>query len=319
MPRNLDFQGPSCNVLSFKGFSNMVSCTRQGHLMTINNLFDELFIAENYGPLELTIEEFLTPVSVREIGNIQIISYDYKLGIIRPIDILDINSLKSESGAIKKVAEVDVGTDVTSLTDQEYTFSFKVDHAVPLGGYFSILLSEDVANGVTVSDPVTVKNNCFLVTGSNSKGVGCISGRTELEQRHFVNITCDKNGFGADGVAKGTSLKFRIKGLTNPRMKNKLSYFKIYTMDSQFRYIDQNFDDEKFFVQMTKILPITSVTVINTNKTNGAPSRYIITIVPSTLIVNDDIFSITFPSEITLPNKLECSTDYYQMILDLEC
>ena len=40
---------------------------------------------------------------------------------------------------------------------------------------------------------------------------------------------------------------------------------------------------------------------------------------PSTLIVNDDIFQITFPEEITLPNKLECSTDYYTMILDLEC
>ena len=180
-------------------------------------------------------------------------------------------------------------------------------------------LSEDIANGVTVSDPVTVKNNCYVVNGASSKGVGCVSGRTELEQRHFVNITCDKNGFGADGVAKGTSLKFRIKGLTNPRMKNKLSYFKIYTMDSQFRYIDQNFDDEKFSVQMTKILPITSVTVENTNKTNGAESRYIITIVPSTLIVDGDIFSVTFPPEIMLPSWLDCSTDYYQMILALEC
>jgi hypothetical protein len=159
----------------------MISCTRQGHLITINNLFDYKFIAENYGPLELTIEEFLTPLSVRDVGNIQIITYDYKLGIIRPIDILDLNTLRTESGAIKKVAEVNVGTDVTSLTDQEYTFSFKVDHAVPTGGYFSILLSEDVANGVTVSDPVTVKNNCYLVSGSNSKGVGCVSGRTELE------------------------------------------------------------------------------------------------------------------------------------------
>jgi hypothetical protein len=84
-------------------------------------------------------------------------------------------------------------------------------------------------------------------------------------------------------------------------MKNKLSYFKIYTMDSQFRYIDQNFNDEKFFVKMTKILPITSVLVKNVVKINGAQSRYIITIVPSTLIVNDDIFSITFPEEIKLP------------------
>lgn len=70
---------------------------------------------------------------------------------------------------------------------------------------------------------------------------------------------------------------------------------------------------------MTKILPITSVTVLSENKTNGAESRYVITIVPSTLIVNEDIFSITFPKEIALPNKLECSTDYYQMVLDLQC
>jgi hypothetical protein len=70
---------------------------------------------------------------------------------------------------------------------------------------------------------------------------------------------------------------------------------------------------------MTKILPITSVIVDNTNKTNGAESRYIITIVPSTIIVDDDIFSITFPPEIKLPNKLDCSTDYYMMISRLEC
>jgi hypothetical protein len=37
--------------------------------------------------------------------------------MIRQIDILDLNTLRSESGAIKKTAEVNVGTDVTSLTD----------------------------------------------------------------------------------------------------------------------------------------------------------------------------------------------------------
>ena len=62
---------------------------------------------------------------------------------------------------------------------------------------------------------------------------------------------------------------------------------------------------------MTKILPITSVTVDNSIKINGGISSYTITIVPSTLIVNDDIFSITFPSEIKLPSKLHCDTDYF--------
>ena len=120
-------------------------------------------------------------------------------------------------------------------------------------------------------------------------------------------------------MSKGQTLKFKIGGLTNPRMKNKLSYFKIYTMDSSFRYIDQNFDDEKFFVKMTKILPITSVLVENVNKTNGAKSEYIITIVPSTLIVDGDIFSINFPPEIELPSRLECETDFRLMIPNLEC
>ena len=33
-------------------------------------------------------------------------------------------------------------------------------------------------------------------------------------------------------------LGFKIKGLTNPRIRNFKSFFKLYTLDEEFRYID---------------------------------------------------------------------------------
>lgn len=111
-------------------------------------------------------------------------------------------------------------------------------HEVPLGGYFSILLSADRANGVRISNAETVKQNCFLVTETGQdRGLECNTGET-ADGRPFVNITCSRAGFGATGTTKGASFKFKIKGLTNPRMRNHVSYFKMYTMDPEFRYID---------------------------------------------------------------------------------
>ena len=111
-------------------------------------------------------------------------------------------------------------------------------HEVPLGGYFSILLSADRANGVRISNAETVKQNCFLVTETGQdRGLECNTGET-ADGRPFVNITCSRAGFGATGTPKGASFKFKIKGLTNPRMRNHVSYFKMYTMDPEFRYLD---------------------------------------------------------------------------------
>lgn len=137
----------------------------------------------------MTIEEFLTPTSVQPFGAIEVTTFDFRNGTFRAIDILDFVGLYTVSGAIYKVSEVSVGTDVTSLTDQVYTFHFRITHSVPIGGYFSILLSQDEANGVTVTDPNTVANNCFIVNGGSSTGVQCVSGIND-EGRNFVNVSC---------------------------------------------------------------------------------------------------------------------------------
>ena len=156
----------------------------------------------------------------------------------------ELTTLKTHSGAITKLSDVEVSSKVTSATDQTYTFHYKVTHAVPLGGYFSILLSADHGNeatgvnGVRISNAETVKRNCFLVANTGKdKGLECNTGET-ADGRPFVNITCSRAGFGETGTAKGASFKFKIRGLTNPRMRHYVSYFKLYTLDQKFRYID---------------------------------------------------------------------------------
>jgi hypothetical protein len=83
--------------------------------------------------------------------------------------------------------------------------------------------------------------------------------------------------------------------------------------------IDENFEDEKFIVKMTQLKPISSIIIDQVNKTNGAETAFIITVVPSTMIHRGDIFSIDFPSEVDLPMVLNCSSDHMLKIGRLEC
>ena len=111
----------------------------------------------------MTIEEFLMPQSVFDIGTIEVITYDFRDGEYRPIDLFEYDDIKTVSGAIYKLSEVEVETNTTSLIDQTYIFHFRLTHSVPVGGYFSFLLSEDEANGVKISNPQNEEQTCFLM------------------------------------------------------------------------------------------------------------------------------------------------------------
>jgi len=178
------------------------------------------------------------PTAVQDIGNIEVVTWDKKQGQMRPIDVIDFNDLKTESGAIEKVAGsfgVKASKDVTGLPDQTYFFQYQLKHRVPVNGYFSFLLSEDEANGVKVSDNSLVENSCYLMEGASETGkatpVKCATGVTE-QGRSFVNITCIPSVFGNGGTAADSKLMFKIGGLTNPRFKDFVSEFKLYTMDA---------------------------------------------------------------------------------------
>ena len=242
IPRSLEFQGPSCTVSEQTGFSEFISCSRFGHQITISNPFDGPYKAGVSDKLSMTLEEFLMPTAVQRIGTIEVITYDIRAGEFRPIDQLDLTELSSVSGPIMKMSEVTVGTSITGLTDQTYIFHYKLTHSVPLNGFFSFLLSEDDSTGVMISNHETAQKSCFLVTPTGDKGLECVTGQNDAG-RFFVNVTCSQAGFGPKGTLKGQEFKFKLGGLTNPRTRNLKNYFKLYSMDSYYRYIDQNFED----------------------------------------------------------------------------
>jgi len=89
-----------------------------------------------------------------------------------------------------------------------------------------------------VTNPDTVRSNCYLIdTSGNKRGLTC-SASQDSKGLWYVDVNCTANGFGEGGTAKGESFKFEIKGFTNPRIVNKKSQFKLFTMDSERRYID---------------------------------------------------------------------------------
>ena len=73
------------------------------------------------------------------------------------------------------MSEVEVGTETTSLQDQIYIFHFTVMHRVPIGGFISILLSADSRNGVEITDPAVMADNCLLLSNGNEK-LDCVAG-----------------------------------------------------------------------------------------------------------------------------------------------
>ena len=198
--------------------------------MTLFNPFDVPLRADVAERLEMTIEEFLMPTAVQDIGVIQVITYDKREGVFRAIDQINFDNLVTRSGALTKLQDVQVTSTMTGRTDQTYTFNFQAQHKVPLNGFFSIIISETASKGVMITDAETVEKNCNLIEGTTAKGLECKTGQTQ-DGRYFVNITCSQSGFGPYGTSKGDSFKFRIKGLTNPRTRNLKRMFKLYTMD----------------------------------------------------------------------------------------
>ena len=59
---------------------------------------------------------------------------------------------------------------------------------------------------------------------------------------------------------------------------------------------------------MTNLQIITSVNADMSNKTNGAITKYTISMVPSTIIKDGDLIDIVFPKELVLPFEIKCSS-----------
>lgn len=94
--------------------------------------------------------------------------------------MLEYTGLSTTSGEIIKLSDVVAESNSTSAEDQTYIFNFKLDHAVPLQGFFRIMMSTDLVNGAQISNPISVKQSCFFISESQlDKGLECNTGETE--------------------------------------------------------------------------------------------------------------------------------------------
>lgn len=112
-----------------------------------------------------------------------------------------------------------------------------------------------------------------------------------------------------------------IGGLTNPRQKGLASFFRIFTLDEDFKKIDQNFEDQQFSIEMNEIKDIDSVKVNQVSGVNGAITSYIISVVPSTKVEPGDLLEIQFPPEVALPVTMDCeiASDSKLFIYEIDC
>jgi len=77
--------------------------------------------------------------------------------------------LSTTPGNVKKIADVTTTSITTNDINALYTFNFKIDHSVPIGGYFSIILSNDTyGNGASITNPQTIQNECYMITSKGS-------------------------------------------------------------------------------------------------------------------------------------------------------
>ena len=108
----------------------------------------------------------------------------------RKIDVLEDRSMQSTPGKILKTEEVEVASYQTSLVVQTYTFNFQMYHAVPLGGYFSILLSLKEKNGVSITNAQDVETNCIREMPDGSLLGTNASFARPIQQRRCLKSGC---------------------------------------------------------------------------------------------------------------------------------
>jgi hypothetical protein len=176
---------------------------------------------------------------------------------------------------------------------------------VPVDGYYRIQMLNLKNNKVQVTNTATFSNECFIIRSGTEAGLECQAGMN-LDDVQHVDIKVTRAVFGERGTEKDSQIQLKVGGLTNPRIVNEFSFFKVYSLDQERRIIDQNFENQQFFVKMTKLRPISSISIDMLNKTNGAETIYTISMIPSTEINSGDIVQVQFPAELNLPFELKC-------------
>jgi hypothetical protein len=115
-----------------------------------------------------------------------------------------------------------------------------------------------------------------------------------------------------------TKYSFKVPYVTNPPTLIKTDSFKITTMDKTFAVID--FVETGITLTMTNPATFKSAELILDSYQNTMRTKYSFTIVPSAPVISGNVFLVTIPAELKLPDSaafLACestSTVYFSKL-----
>ena len=197
-----------------------------------------------------------------------------------------------------------VPTSFNAYTSTTYNFTIVPANAIPIGGVILITIPSEI----TISNPTFTANSCSSTRRNlRNKDFMRELASTGLESTFYCNATPTTitviDGFQSSNFSGGT-ISFDIDGILNPRSLQTSSTFLVNTQTSDEFQINQLISG--ITVTMTSVSQFNLVSLSSTSLVNSASNNITFTINSPSILIDGDILSITFPSQVTLPSSFTC-------------
>lgn len=198
-----------------------------------------------------------------------------------------------------------VPTSFNAYTSTTYNFTIVPANAIPIGGVILITIPSEI----TISNPTFTANSCSSTRRNlRNKDFMRELASTGLESTFYCNATPTTitviDGFQSSNFSAGGTISFDIDGILNPRSLQPSSTFTVNTQTSDGFQINQL--TSGITVTMTSVSQFNLVSLSSTSLVNSASNNITFTINSPSILIDGDILSITFPSQVTLPSSFTC-------------
>jgi hypothetical protein len=188
-----------------------------------------------------------------------------------------------------------------AYTSTKYTFTIVAAHSIPVGGMIVVTIPSEVS----ISNPTYTGNSCSSRRNLNStqESLGRELASTGLDTSFYCTATSSTitviDGFQSLAFSAGGTIMFDADGITNPVSLQPSSTFTAQTQTSAGYSIDQL--TSGIFVTMLTVSNFQSISLSSSSLVNSASNNLTFTFSSSSGLIDGNILSIVFPSQVTLP------------------
>ena len=285
----------SCLLSELSQIDSSATWSVSGRTITIFDPFTALFLQDGSKTVQFKIDDITMPgtTAPSSAGTFQ--SCYLSGGTWYDIDRSTQDSLLTSTvGALTSFNVAP--TSLLAYSTTSYTFTLVPARDIPIGGTILITLPPEV----TIPNPTFSANSWSVRRLLQSRRDLASSG---LESSFSCSCTSStiliNEGFVLSSFAAGGTISFDIEGVRNPVSQEPTSSFSAKTQTSDSFAIDEITTGR--LVIMTSVSPLQSVSLSSTSLVNGDTNNLTIEVNSPSDLVNGDILSLTFPSDITLP------------------